>query len=171
LREKGVREETLVILTSDHGLRGKATLYESGVHVPLIVNWPGRIQPAVHNGPVQHLDLVPTLLELADIEPDDMTLDGRSLTAVLSGEATEGPGRDSLYFEYGYARAVRQGPWKYIAVRYPDGTREAFAKGEIDRLPYLGHNSSLGRWQAPRFRNYYVADQLYHLGPGSKGGE
>jgi arylsulfatase A len=93
-----------------------------------------------------------------------MTLDGRSLTAVLSGEATEGPGRDSLYFEYGYARAVRQGPWKYIAVRYPDGTREAFAKGEIDRLPYLGHNSSLGRWQAPRFRNYYVADQLYHLG-------
>lgn len=164
LEEKGVREDTLVILTSDHGLQGKATLYESGVHVPLFFNWPGRINPGVQNEPVQHLDLFPTLLELANIEPDNMILDGQSLAPLLSAKATEGPGRDSLYFEYGYARAVRRDPWKYITVRYPEGTREAFARGEIDHLPYLGHNRTLGRWQAPRYKNYFVADQLYHLG-------
>jgi len=38
LERKGLRDDTLVILTSDHGLRGKATLYESGIHVPLFIS-------------------------------------------------------------------------------------------------------------------------------------
>jgi len=73
---------------------------------------------------VQHLDLVPTLVELAQLDADGLTLGGRSLAPMLLDESAPAPARDSLYFEYGYARAIRKGDWKYIAVRYPEGTRE-----------------------------------------------
>ncbi len=163
LEENGLRENTLIILTSDHGLEGKATLYESGIHVPLILNWPGRVHEGKRPEIVQHIDLKPTILELLGIEPALGVMDGTSFAPALQSEKPITDQGRSVYFEYGYARAVRMGPWKYIAVRYPEGTRESFENGELEKLPYLGHNRTLGRWQAPRFPNYFLADQLYNI--------
>ncbi len=44
---------------------GKGSLYEGGVRVPAIVNWPGKLKPAVVNEPVHMVDVMPTLLALA----------------------------------------------------------------------------------------------------------
>src|SRR5207253_5775927 len=48
LKKRGLAENTLVAFMGDNGasqLRGKGTLYEYGVHVPLIVRWPGKVKP------------------------------------------------------------------------------------------------------------------------------
>ena len=110
--ELGLRDNTLVVFTSDNGgfnygvtdnppLRGtKSWLYEGGLRIPLIVRWPGKVQPgSTSDEPVSHLDYFPTFLEVAGIpvEPDQV-LDGESMVPVLTGKG--GFKRDALYFHY-----------------------------------------------------------------------
>jgi len=82
LEADGLAENTVVIFTGDHGrpmLRGKQWLYEGGIHIPLIIRWPGRIKPStVDERLVTSLDLAPTWLQIAGITPPTH-LQGRSL--------------------------------------------------------------------------------------------
>lgn len=162
LQDEGLEDNTVVIFTSDHALSGKASLYENGVRVPLIIKGPG-IAPGTSAELVQNIDLMPTILELTQSQPVPGTIfDGRSLMPLLDGEPA--PWRDDLYMEYGYARAIRHGDWKYIAVRFPAEAVAAYREGRADSLPTLGANRSLGKWQArQRPDTYYTADQLYYL--------
>ncbi len=89
LEVRGWLENTVVVFTSDNGMpfpRAKATLYDFGVRMPLIVQWPQQIKAGrVVDDPVNLIDLAPTFLELAGIEvPRQMT--GRSLTNLLASE-------------------------------------------------------------------------------------
>ena len=65
LKKSGKAENTLVVYIGDHGadmLRGKRTSYEGGVRIPMIIQWPGELQPEqVRNELVSTLDLMPTL--------------------------------------------------------------------------------------------------------------
>jgi uncharacterized sulfatase len=86
LDDKGLSESTLVIYTSDNGMplpRAKATLYDHGVRMPLLMKWPDQIKkPRVVKNPVSLIDLAPTFLELAGIEiPDQMT--GKSIKNII----------------------------------------------------------------------------------------
>lgn len=71
LDKEGLRDDTIVFFFGDNGrnmLRGKTFLFESGVHVPLIVRWPGHVTPGeVRADLVSLVDLVPTALELAGV--------------------------------------------------------------------------------------------------------
>lgn len=94
LEAHGILEETIVVVNGDHG----ETLYEhecwfdhhgmydNVLHVPLIIRYPGKI-PAGKRvaGYNQHKDLLPTILELAEIETD-IAFDGRSLLPMIRGE-------------------------------------------------------------------------------------
>lgn len=102
LQDRGLAENTLVAFLADNGaalLRGKGTLYEFGIHVPLIVRWPGRIKPGRASSElVSAEDLAPTFLEAAGVStPKEMT--GRSFYKHLAGEAFEG--RRHLFAERG----------------------------------------------------------------------
>ncbi len=82
----GELENTLIVVTGDNGLpfpRCKGNLYESGVHVPLVVAWGDQIQKNTSSDALVSLtDLAPTFLELAGVEiPEIMT--GKSLTTIL----------------------------------------------------------------------------------------
>ena len=143
LDDMGLREETLVIFTSDNGGFGgvadnrplrkeKGYLYEGGIRVPLIMRWPGKIEPGVISAePVVSMDLYPTLLEVAGLEvPGE--LDGESLIPVL--QSTGDLERDSLFFHYpNYAfhrgnrlgSAMRQCPYKLIE-NFDDGSLELY---------------------------------------------
>ena len=88
LHKAGLAENTIVIYFGDHGAqfpRGKGTVYEGGLRVPLIVRWPGRAEPrSVRRELVSTLDVLPTALEAAGVSPA-MPLPGRALQPLLSG--------------------------------------------------------------------------------------
>lgn len=71
--------------------RGKGSLYEGGIRVPLIVRWPGVSQPAqTASEPAIHVDLYPTLLEIAGVPARaGYKLDGKSLVPVFKAAAAK----------------------------------------------------------------------------------
>jgi len=143
LDEAGLRDNTLVLFTSDNGgyngdnkpLRGvKGMLYEGGIRVPWIVRWPGKVKPgSINTTPVISTDCYPTLLEVAGLSPTpDHPLDGRSLVPLFTQSA--GFDRDTLYFHYpNYAfhkqnrlgSAIREGAYKLIKY-YDDDSFELY---------------------------------------------
>ncbi len=134
LDELGLRDNTVVIFTSDNGpflgvadakpLRsGKGHLYEGGIRVPLIVRWPGRVRPgSVCDEPVISMDFYPTLLEAAGLPAERARpIDGESLMPLLT--QTGDLERRSIYFHYPnyafhrgnrLAGAIRKGNYKLI---------------------------------------------------------
>jgi arylsulfatase A-like enzyme len=138
LEEAGLREKTLVLLTSDQGsyferppLRGSkirtTALFEGGARVPFVVSWAGRVGPGTTCAqPISLTDVFPTLVEAAGGDPASYPkLDGRSLLPVLLGRGGVTRERLISYRSYDnqYA-AVVEGPWKLIAHR--DGHHELY---------------------------------------------
>jgi arylsulfatase A-like enzyme len=125
-------------ITDNAPLRGgKGMLYEGGVRVPWIANWPGIIQPGTSDEPINSVDLFPTLLDLAGAPPPkDTPLDGTSLLPLLLGKPAGD--RKPLFWHFpGYlgsgtdiwrttpAGAVRAGDWKLIEF-FEDGRLELY---------------------------------------------
>ena len=132
LDEKGMREDTLVIFTSDNGpdryslaeadffnasgpLRGyKYDMYEGGLRVPTVATWPGTIEAGrVSDEPWYFADIMPTFAELADAEahmPD--RCDGWSIVPNMMGKDVQQA--HLLYWETNEARACRYGKWKLV---------------------------------------------------------
>ena len=157
LGETGQAENTVVIFASDNGglrthfsgepishgeagrvvssnapLRGeKGSLYEGGIRVPLIVRWPGTVEPGrACDAVVTTSDLAPTILSVAGVDPPaDRELDGVSLVPVLKGECDAA--RTSVFWHYPHyhhstpAGAVRSGRYKLIQY-YGDGPVELY---------------------------------------------
>ena len=91
LEDRGLTDNTLVVFLGDNGaalFRGKGTLYEFGIHVPMIARWPGRIEPGRTSAElISGEDLAPTFLEAANVAvPKEMT--GKSFVKHLEGEAS-----------------------------------------------------------------------------------
>lgn len=141
LEELRLAENTVVIFSSDNGglggyhsteqpsdkrgftdnapLRGgKGTLYEGGIRVPFIVRWPGVTKPgATSEVPAAHVDVYPTLLEIAGAKPKpDAVMDGVSLVSVLKNPQVM-LSREAIYWHfpgylesYVHPRGWRTGP-------------------------------------------------------------
>jgi len=106
LDETGLDENTIVIYASDqgfylgeHGWFDKRFMYEESLRTPLIVRWPGKIQPESKcDELVLNLDLAETFLDAAGVSiPEDMQ--GKSLVPLLTGEKP-GTWRDAIYYHY-----------------------------------------------------------------------
>ncbi len=87
---RGNPENTIVVFMGDNGMalpRGKGSLYERGLHVPLLVRWPKRLKAGqVNDDLISGEDITPTLLEAAGGEPlKEMT--GRSFLGALTGQS------------------------------------------------------------------------------------
>jgi arylsulfatase A-like enzyme len=126
LRELKLEENTLVAFLSDNGgpdgapdnglLRGgKWTLWEGGIRSPLFVVWKGRISAGrISDEPVIQLDLAPTILAAAGMQPAaEWKLDGVNLLPLLEGKSSRLE-REALYWRFGPQFAVRQGDWKLV---------------------------------------------------------
>ena len=121
LHRLGLAENTLVVCTTDHGLafpRAKATLFDRGTGVMLLMRGPGGFTGGkVVDSMVSHLDLYPTLCEVAGAEAPDW-LQGTSLLPLVRGEV--GAVHDEIFTEmtfhaaYEPQRAIRTDRWKYI---------------------------------------------------------
>jgi len=97
LESLGILDDTIVVINSDHGETlydhdcyfDHHGIYDNTLHVPLIIRYPGKVPAGLRvPGYNQHKDLLPTILELADIDPGDYQMDGRSLMQLVRGEVT-----------------------------------------------------------------------------------
>ena len=100
LRELGIAENTLLMFTSDNGglnltpttvahLRAfKNSVYEGGLRVPAIIEWPGTIEPRVTSFPAATMDIFPTLVRVAGLPASSMlpVVDGIDLTPIFEDE-------------------------------------------------------------------------------------
>jgi len=152
LAERNVLEDTLLIITSDHGehigdhglMDHKMSLYEALIHVPLIVRYPRAVPQGVRiHGPVQTNDLFPTVLRLCGIErpapsgsaplPFDNDTATRELTFAEFGPPTE------------FLRILRR--------RFPEA-------------PYARFDRSLVAVRGPRYKYIWASDgrsELYDI--------
>jgi arylsulfatase A-like enzyme len=128
LRSKGILENTIIVLTSDHGYhlgwRGqwcKHTITEQVMRVPLIVHHPRGIQGASAEGIVELLDLFPTFCDIAGLPSPD-SLDGKSFLPIL--RAPQSHGKDAAFCQFGNGRTVRDLQWRLIERN--DGSDELY---------------------------------------------
>ncbi|MGH3501822.1 MAG: sulfatase family protein [Nocardioidaceae bacterium] len=125
LDQRGLTENTIVIYTADHGdFAGEHGLiekapgisYDAITRVPYIWSWPGRLPVGqVSEGLVETVDLFPTLSALMGL-PSLTSWDGSDLSNVLYG--AEAPGRDAVFTECPWAKAIRTSRWKFVS--YPN---------------------------------------------------
>ena len=126
LDELGIADNTIVIFTSDHctqnGSHGILSIgpmfYEESIRVPLIIRWPARlVSGESRRGIVNHIDLVPTILEMLGLETPE-NIEGRSFAPLLYGQTGTW---DNIYVGEYYAfegtldrtRCLRTERWKY----------------------------------------------------------
>lgn len=144
LNRLGIKEETLVIFTSDNGsramdeggcnkpLRGtKAQTWEGGQRVPCIMRWPGKIAPGTTcEGIASSIDLFATMVELTGAPmPPDVTLDSISLAETIT-RGTPTKRETFAYYKGANLEAVRKGDWKLHFCKTgwaPDGSAEQVA--------------------------------------------
>jgi choline-sulfatase len=117
LDELGLRDDTVVVFTADHGnMLGernrmfKGVMYESSARVPFLLRAPGRVAGGkVNDAIIDNTAIMPTLLELAGL-PAPAGVQGKSLVPLLRGA---GPAPEAAY-SYLSDKMVRQGDWKLI---------------------------------------------------------
>lgn len=142
-----LRERTLVIFASDNGpdplveerfnldLRGaKYQVHEGGIRVPLFWNWPGQINPGENKATIDFTDILPTLIELCDLEWEPpLPLDGTSFCEVIIDDVD--PPERPRFWQWNRSRplyshnaAIRDGNWKmvrpFVTKNYPKGPSE-----------------------------------------------
>jgi choline-sulfatase len=131
----GIRDETLMVVTSDHGEglgdHGEAVhgffIYETTLRVPFIARGPGIPAGTTLEATLRHVDLFPTLLDLAGVPAPGSAGSGRSVADALRGGKMIGDEpsfAESLtpLVHYGWSdlRSVRDGRWKYILAPRPE---------------------------------------------------
>ena len=167
LEKLGIDQDTLIIFTSDHGSRQKASLFDvDGACVPFMVRWPGVVKGGVESDTlIQSIDIAATAYDLAGAElPEDYHLDGMSLVPLLKGE-TPVNWRDHVYIELGFGRAIRTEDFKYISIRYPVEHVRAVKRAQPEKLPQMLaplNRSGIGVRGADN-PNFYFDDALFHV--------
>jgi arylsulfatase A-like enzyme len=195
LRSLKLDQNTVLVFLSDNGneqrrynggLRGlKQSVYEGGIRVPAFAYYPKIFRPGhlVHT-PLAHIDLAPTLLEIAGVKtPVSYKPDGKSFVALARKKGQHEEIR-TLFFNWnrGYPEpyrnsAVRRGAYKLVA-QDADGTRLAsFELYNLHKDPYETHNlittqpeiatelkSELDNWYAELAASEHLAPRYIPLG-------
>jgi arylsulfatase A-like enzyme len=145
LDELGLADNTIVILTGDHGESllehqiwfDHHGLYETNIHVPLIIKAPGRLPQGVRiPGNVAHQDMLPTILDLLGEHAlaKSLKMDGKSVVPLVNGERRDN--HDELYLTectWMRKRGWRTHEWKLIQAMEPDF--HGFPPVELYHLP------------------------------------
>jgi N-sulfoglucosamine sulfohydrolase len=116
LADEGLAGSTLVVFLSDNGapfLNSKTTLYDAGVHLPLIIRRPGQKAGIANPNLVSFADILPTFLDLAGRAPDRRRRKGRSLLPILENE-TRLPGWDRVFGSHTFHEVTNYWPTRFL---------------------------------------------------------
>ncbi|MFC1551291.1 sulfatase-like hydrolase/transferase [Candidatus Latescibacterota bacterium] len=171
LEEDGLAEDTVVFFYGDHGRglpRAKRWLYDSGTLVPLIIRWPGEIDPGTVNEElVSFIDFGATVLSIAGVEVPDY-MQGEPFLgdqAAASREYVFGA-RDRMDTAYDNIRMVRDKRYKYLRNYMPEKTY-AQEIAYMDMMPTMREMRRLnaeGKLKGPEklfFRETKPLEELY----------
>ena len=172
LEDEGIADDTVVILWTDHGIshaRGKQFLYDEGIHVPLIIRWPGVIKGGtVRDDLVSHIDIAATSLYVAGI-PIPEHMEGRPLFGpeYKVREYIVGA-RDRCDETLDCIRCVRTKRYKYIRNFYPNRpylqpNRYKDNKAIMKTMRKLFAEDKLNSVQAHLFAPTRPTEELYDL--------
>ncbi len=142
LTQEDLIDNTLIFCLSDNGgptkeltssnaplKGGKGTLYEGGIRVPFVAQWPnGLPQGIIYEEPVSALDILPTLLASVG-HPIPDNLDGINLLPYLTGLNKSKP-HDLLYWETNNFSALRKGDWKLVRAKRGNRTWQLYDLGQ-----------------------------------------
>ncbi len=133
LDARGLRGETIIVYTSDHGnmlgshgLTDKQLPFEESVHIPFIISYGNKIRAGIRNGFASLVDVAPTLLSLAGIDISAEAFDGRDAGDVIDGTETGGHCYLTEYIPCHQAALRGSGEWRAVVsgsfklVRSPD---------------------------------------------------
>jgi arylsulfatase A-like enzyme len=133
LREMPGYEETLVVVTADHGEEldehqmwfDHHGLYDTNLHVPLIISCPERVPEGLRlGGLVRHLDVAPTILEFADLEDaaEEARMEGTSLVPLIEARNSAGTCDEVYITENAWMkkRGFRTKKYKFIESLYDE---------------------------------------------------
>lgn len=139
LDKREMAENTLVVFIGDNGaalLRGKGTLYECGLNVPLIARWPGHIKPGlVNNGLISGEDIALTFLEAAGAKEDDK-MTGKSF--VNSFQNQDFKGQNYVFAVRGpHASSLPTNSASFDLGRVIIGERYKLIYNAIWQIPYV----------------------------------
>ena len=137
----GLADDTVVMFWGDHGVglpRAKRWLYDSGLHVPMMVRWPGQIRPGTH---------VDELVSFVDFAPSTLAVAGLKVPGHMQGRALYGPNRDEprryifahrdrMDETYDLIRACRDKRYKYIRNFMP-------GRGRSQPLVYMDRGGTM----------------------------
>ena len=187
LEARGELNNTLVVVTSDHGMpfpRAKASLYDAGSRVPLAIRWPqGIVNPGRDVKAFVNLsDLAPTFLAAANLKIPDM-MSARSLGEIFAGRDLRGMDAAFVAMERhdgcrkggkGYpCRAIRTEDYLYIhnfePTRWPSGSPDASVCARA--LPYGEIDSSPTKSYMMEHRNEHGVARLAELAFGMRPAE
>lgn len=148
LEEDGLSEDTMVVFWSDHGRgmpRAKRWATEAGLRVPLLIRWPGRIDPGSARTHLVHtMDLAPTMLEACAM-PIPAHMHGKPLFG-LDGSFNDDhnayvyAGRDRMDESEDTSRTVRDGRYRYVRNFHPDRSP----------MPHIDYPDHTGTWSELR---------------------
>ena len=176
LKDLGLKDNTIVVFTSDNGgnhqnvapLNGsKGSLFEGGVRVPAAIWGPGIRESYTSDTPFLSMDIYPTLLELAGLpSPRNHILDGISFASMLQG-ASE-PDRDTIFFHFpsyigagGPSSAMRKGYYKLIE-QFETETIELY-----DLSKDIGESKNLAKSQPELAKKLYTELLAWHEATGA----
>jgi arylsulfatase A-like enzyme len=176
LRADGLADSTIVIWTTDHGdglPRAKRELYDTGIHVPMIVHWPAAYRPdsmrqgATDSRLISFVDLAPTVLAMAGVDAPDYLHGHDVFNTAVPPRRYVFASRDRVDEQPDRQRAARDQRYKYIRSWHPElpgGHPLAFRENmdmvrEMNALQAQGKLSpAQGRWFEPVGR-----ERLYDL--------
>lgn len=120
LEESGQADNTVVMFLSDHGMPlpfAKTAVYHHSTRTPWIVRWPGHVKPGTidEHHMISAVDLTPTLLDVAGIEPPECGFDGRSFFPLLTSGKQDG--RDHIIKEYNENAGAGRHPMRSVETR------------------------------------------------------
>lgn len=116
LGRAGLAEDTAVVFVSDNGapfLNSKTTLFDAGVHLPLVMRVPGRRAGVINPNLVSFTDILPTFLDLAGASGDPGSRQGRSLLPVLEDRERR-PGWDRVFGSHTFHEITNYWPTRFL---------------------------------------------------------